>query len=294
MFMIMSANEPILLALLCGSMAACSAVQPGGGINPDTWDNIDLYTTDIDAARLMAPQGSQFSQSLRAGYFGLAASQKAQTDLADEAHFTRKAVASAKGLNVQPDMVALRTLPTNRVPEFEAARARLLSALDRGGRLKAADPAARAQVSYDCWLEETASGNTQAAADCQKGFEDAMREVESALATGVGNEYVVFFAWDQADVTPVTRQVLEQVAADYKKGRISRVAIAGHADRSGSPDYNLRLSERRARLAAAELVALSVPQDIMKIEWFGETRPRVPTADGVREAQNRRVEVTFE
>ena len=184
----------------------------------------------------MAPQGSQFSQGLRAGYFGLAASQKAQTDLADEAHFTRKAVASAKGLNVQPDMVALRNLPADRVPEFEAARARLLSALDRGGRLKAAEPAARAQVSYDCWLEETASGNTQAAADCQKGFEDAMREVESALATGVGNEYVVFFAWDQADVTPVTQQVLEQVAADYKKGKISRVAIAGHADRSGSPD----------------------------------------------------------
>lgn len=286
--------KPVILALLCGTMTACSAVQPGGGIDPNTWDDIDLVTTDVDAARIMAPQGSQFSQGLRAGYFGLAASQKAQTDLADEAHFTRKAVASAKGLNVQPDMVALRSLPGDRVPEFEAARARLLSALDRGGRLKAAEPAARAQVSYDCWLEETAAGNTQAAADCQKGFEDAMREVESALATGVGNEYVVFFAWDQADVTPVTRQVLEQVAADYKKGKISRVAIAGHADRSGSPAYNMRLSERRARLAAAELVALGVPLDIMKIEWFGETQPRVPTADGVREAQNRRVEVRFE
>ena len=292
--MTMSA-KPVILALLCGTVAACSAVKPDGGINPNAWDDIDLLTTDVDAARLMAPQGSQFSQGLRTGYFGLAASQKAQTNLADEAHFTRKAVASAKGLNVQPDMVALRPgLAAERVPEFEAARARLLSALDRGGRLKAAEPAARAQVSYDCWLEETASGNAQAAADCQKGFEDAMREVESALATGVGNEYVVFFAWDQADVTPVTQQVLEQVAADYKKGKISRVAIAGHADRSGSPAYNLRLSERRARLAAAELVALGVPADIMKIEWFGETQPRVPTADGVREAQNRRVEVRFE
>ena len=95
-------------------------------------------------------------------------------------------------------------------------------------------------------------------------------------------------------MTPVTRTVLEQVAADYKKGKISRVAITGHADRSGSPAYNMRLSERRARLAAAELVGLGVPQDIMKIEWFGETQPRVPTADGVREAQNRRVEVRFE
>ena len=284
----------LALAFLCGGLAGCSAVQPGGGIDPNAFDDIDLATTDVEAAKSMSPQGSTFTQGLRAGYFDLAEAQKAQADLTDNMHFTRKAVASAKGLNVQPDMVSFRRLPAERVGEFEAARARLLSALDRGGRLKAGAAAARAQVSYDCWLEETEAGNTQAAAECQKAFEDAMREVESALATGIGNEYVAFFAWDQADITPVTMQVLQQVAADYKAGRINRVVVAGHADRSGSPAYNMGLSERRARVAAAELVALGVPADIMQIEWFGETRPRVPTADGFREAQNRRVEVLFE
>jgi OmpA-OmpF porin, OOP family len=276
------------------ALAACSAVQPGGGIDPNAFDDIDLATTDVGAARTMAPQGSAFSQGLRTGYFALADRQEAQGDLPDHMHFARKAVASAKGLNVQPDMVSLRRLPEGRAGEFEAARARLLAALDRGGRLRSGPAAARAQVAYDCRLEETAAGNTQAAEECRKAFEDAMREVEGALVTGVGNEYLVFFAWNQVDVTPVTMQVLRQVAADYAAGRVSRVRIAGHADRSGSPDYNLRLSERRARVAAAELVALGVPAEIMEVEWFGETRPRVPTADGVREAQNRRVEVTFE
>jgi OOP family OmpA-OmpF porin len=284
----------VILALLCGTLAACSAVQPGGGINPDAMDDINLATTDVAAARSMAPQGSIFTQGLRTDYFALADRQKAEGDLTDNMHFTRKAVASAEGLNVQPDMVSFRSLPEARVGEFEAARARLLSALDRGGRLKAGAAAARAQVSYDCWLEETESGSAAAAAECQKAFEDAMREVESALATGVGNEYLVFFAWNQADISPVTMQVLRQVAADFKAGKISRVVVAGHADRSGSPAYNMRLSERRARVAAAELASLGVPSEIMKIEWYGETRPRVPTADGVREAQNRRVEVTFE
>jgi OmpA-OmpF porin, OOP family len=169
-----------------------------------------------------------------------------------------------------------------------------LSGLDRGGRLKAGPAAARAQVSYDCWLEETAAGNEEAANACRRAFEDAMREVETALATGAGNEYVVFFAWDSTELTPVTLQVIEQVAADYKAGRVAHVLIAGHADRSGSEAYNMGLSERRARAAAAELVARGVPEETITVEWFGETRPRVPTADGVREAQNRRVEVLFE
>ena len=122
-----------------------------------------------------------------------------------------------------------------------------------------------------------------------------MREVESALATGVGNEYVVFFAWDQADVTPVTQKVLEQVAADYKKGKISRVAIAGHADRSGSPAYNLRLSERRARTrrrraGGAGRTGRHHEDRVVR----RDPATRAPTADGVREAQNRRVEVRFE
>jgi OOP family OmpA-OmpF porin len=284
----------LAVTALCGALAACSAVEKDGGINPNTWDDIDLYTVDVDAARTMAPQGSAFSQGLRTGYFALADQQQSQMDLPDEAHFTRKAVASARGINVQPDMVALRTLPGDRVGEFDAARARLMSGLDRGGRLKAAAPASRAQVSFDCWLEETEAGNSAAAAACKQAFEDAMREVENALATGVGNEYVVFFAFDQASITPVTAKVLDQVASDFKQGRIARVAIAGHADRAGADAYNLRLSERRARSVAAELAARGVPQDEMLIEWFGEARPRVPTADGVREAQNRRVEVVFQ
>jgi OOP family OmpA-OmpF porin len=291
----MKANGRLLaLAALCLGTAACSAVQPTGSINPNIFDDVDLRTTDIDAARTMAPQGSAFSQGLRPGYFDLADQQEAQLDLPDRSHFTRKAVASAKGINVQPDMVALRRLPEDRVGEFEAARARLLSGLDRGGRLKAGPAAAGAQVSYDCWLEETAAGNEEAADACRRAFEDAMREVETALATGAGNEYVVFFAWDSTELTPVTLQVIEQVAADHKAGRVARVLVAGHADRSGSEAYNMGLSERRARVAAAELVARGVPEETITVEWFGETRPRVHTADGVREAQNRRVEVLFE
>lgn len=283
----------LVATMLSGALAACSAVSPDGNIDPTQMDDIDLYSTDIDAARTMAPQGSLFSQGLRTGYFDLADQQAQQLDLPDRGHFLRKAVASAKALNVQPDMVAYRTLAADQVTEFEAARARLLSGLDRGGRVRAAQAAAKAQVSYDCWLEETEAGNQAAADACKSAFEDAMQQVEQALATGVGNEYVLFFNWDSAEITPVTVQILQQIVQDFQQGRIARVYIAGHADRSGAEPYNLTLSERRARTVAAELAARGIPQGEFDIEAFGETRPRVPTADGVREAQNRRVEILF-
>ncbi|MBX6747532.1 MAG: OmpA family protein, partial [Acetobacteraceae bacterium] len=71
------------------------------------------------------------------------------------------------------------------------------------------------------------------------------------------------------------------------------IEVAGHADRSGTPQYNMRLSRRRAETVAAELVRHGISRNEITIEAFGESRPLVPTADGVREPQNRRVEIVL-
>jgi outer membrane protein OmpA-like peptidoglycan-associated protein len=43
----------------------------------------------------------------------------------------------------------------------------------------------------------------------------------------------------------------------------------------------------------AYMAGKGVPEGSMTTEAFGESRPLVETADGVREPQNRRVEITF-
>ena len=68
-------------------------------------------------------------------------------------------------------------------------------------------------------------------------------------------------------------------------------SCTGYTDRSGSPGYNQRLSERRANNVAKALAALGVPPAQMVVSGRGENDNRVPTADGVREPQNRRVEI---
>ncbi|MFC0407318.1 OmpA family protein [Roseomonas elaeocarpi] len=102
--------------------------------------------------------------------------------------------------------------------------------------------------------------------------------------------YLVFFEFDRADLTERARQVIAQAAQASGNARIE---VAGHADRSGSVPYNQRLSQRRAEAVAGELARNGVSRAAMVVQAFGESRPLVATADGVREPQNRRVEIVL-
>jgi outer membrane immunogenic protein len=104
--------------------------------------------------------------------------------------------------------------------------------------------------------------------------------------------FIVFFDWDKDVVTPEGMHIVQQAADAYKSGAPVRLQVTGYTDRSGSPAYNQRLSERRANNVAKALAALGVPRDEMVVSGRGENDNRVPTAPGVREPQNRRVEIS--
>ena len=103
--------------------------------------------------------------------------------------------------------------------------------------------------------------------------------------------YLVFFDFDRSDLTERARQIVGEAASAAPRVQTTRIEVAGHADRSGTTAHNQGLSQRRANTVAAELVNRGVTRDMISISAFGETRPLVPTADGVREPQNRRVEI---
>src|SRR5580704_14219363 len=107
------------------------------------------------------------------------------------------------------------------------------------------------------------------------------------------NVYLVFFDWDAYTITPTGMQVVARAADQYKAGGRVRLEVAGYADLSGSTGYNQRLSERRANAVADALTRLGVPSSDMAVSGHGIDNPRIPTALGVREPQNRRVEIVF-
>jgi OOP family OmpA-OmpF porin len=103
--------------------------------------------------------------------------------------------------------------------------------------------------------------------------------------------FIVFFDWDKDTITPEGHAIIQQAADAYKAGAPVQIQVTGYTDRSGSPGYNQRLSERRANNVARAMAALGVPKDQMIVAGRGENDNRVPTAPGVREPQNRRVEI---
>ncbi|HTY69704.1 MAG TPA: outer membrane beta-barrel protein [Alphaproteobacteria bacterium] len=113
-------------------------------------------------------------------------------------------------------------------------------------------------------------------------------------APQIQRSYLVFFDFDKSDITPEAQRVIQQAAANAKQGSVSRIQATGHTDRAGTETYNMALSIRRANAVKAALVRQGIPENEIVVIGKGETQPLVPTPDGVREPQNRRVEILLQ
>jgi OOP family OmpA-OmpF porin len=115
-----------------------------------------------------------------------------------------------------------------------------------------------------------------------------------AAPVAAAPSFMVFFDWDRADLSAQAMSTLRQVSDAYKQRGSARVTATGHADKSGPEAYNMALSLRRANVVKNALVGNGVPATAISVVGRGESQPLVQTADGVREPQNRRVEIVLQ
>jgi opacity protein-like surface antigen len=116
----------------------------------------------------------------------------------------------------------------------------------------------------------------------------------AAPAPAPAKTYLVFFDWDRYNLTPRATEIIAQAASDSKTANTTTINVSGYTDTSGTAPYNLRLSDRRAKAVAAQLVTDGVAASEIEIHAYGETHLLVPTGPGVREPQNRRVEIVLQ
>jgi len=107
----------------------------------------------------------------------------------------------------------------------------------------------------------------------------------------IAKSYLVFFDFDKSNITPEAQKIIEQAAANAKTSKATSIALTGHTDAAGSEKYNMALSLRRANSVKAALVTLGIPENEISVVGKGKSDPLVPTKDGVREPQNRRVQI---
>jgi len=253
----------------------------------------------------MQPKGSAFDQALFKEYLAESKSEHTQANYSSSDRWAAAAALAAKGQTPKPTQVSDWQLPSAVVPEMTTARQRLQAALDKGGGNVAPNEMAKAQVGWDCWCEQQRvqeNFQTDDIANCRKQFYDNIAKVEAALAPApkpaaakveAPKEYLVFFDWNKSTLTPEAKKIIADAVAFAKSTNAKAAKVTGYTDRSGTPQYNLGLSVRRAEAVEAEMAKLGVPPANVQVEGKGEEDPLVPTADGVREPQNRRAAISF-
>jgi len=276
-------------------------------------------------------QVSAFDQALFADYWPEAAFQAGVDDTFSSDLFAKKAKSANTGATVLPEEVDVQIGPNHKgvhesqVGELTDARSRLMGFIDRGARDIRPSWTSKAQVAFDCWVEESTERNSRggilevaAVEACKNDFNTAMAKIEPFLppehpvqrmkmfelmpdqggppapaVAAAPDTYLVFFDWDKSNLTPEALGIIRTAAANAKKTGSARIDVTGHADRSGPADYNMRLSRRRANNVKAELVRQGIPAGSITVYAKGETDPLVPTPDGVREPQNRRAQIVI-
>lgn len=273
---------------------------------------------------------SAFNQALFANYWPWAAEESGEDDnFASDVH-ARKAKAANSGGTVVPEDVdsppigGHKQIHDSERGAFTDARAKFMTFVDRGAREIRPEWTAKAQVALDCWFEEASEVNARGGvlepshvADCKNAFSAAMAKIEPFLPpehpaekmkmfelmpdqggppapamAGAPDTYLVFFDWNKSDLTSEALGIIRTAAANAKKGG-GKVEVTGYADTSGAPDYNQRLSVRRAAAVKAALVKEGIAAKNITTAGKGETELLVPTPDGVREPQNRRAKIVI-
>jgi OOP family OmpA-OmpF porin len=289
----------------------------------------DMYSYERTTDRGATP----FTQALSSEYKGFWTFEANQMyDWIDAEHFAFKQQAAARGETPLPERAEKWDIPAKYRGDLQQGRERLMNALNAGGRERAPKVAARAQVAYDCWVEQQEEGwQFDHIAACRKDYEQAIAALEGQArpvaqaappapapaqpAPVAASEFRVFFDWDVAELDDTAKQVLDTATSQVKSAFAGGAAgtgttagssggaaaaaptiviVEGHADTSGPDAYNQRLSQRRAEAVRRALIQRGWPADRIETRAMGESDPLVATRDGVREPANRRVRITLQ
>lgn len=123
-------------------------------------------------------------------------------------------------------------------------------------------------------------------------------QVQQLFADAIGalpmppRHFTLNFEFDSNELTAASRALLVDVLAAVKSMPVPEVEVIGHTDTVGTKLNNVALGLRRAELIRRQLIDIGLGESLIKVTSHGEADLLVPTADGVAEPRNRRVEIT--
>lgn len=110
---------------------------------------------------------------------------------------------------------------------------------------------------------------------------------------GSPSSLAIYFRPGSSELSPKDKDVLDHASRAYNEGKPIVMILSGTADRSGNPRANLTLSQKRATAVLNGLIDRGIPAERFQVLAKGETELPVPTARGIAESKNRRVEISW-
>ena len=270
-------------------------------------------------------EGDTYQASLANGYREYAEERSGAQDAVAARYFAEKGLLATQGRDVKPEYPSQMALSAETFDDLVVQRDKLLPALN-ASRSTQPEMAAAAMVAYDRWvmLEEQKADLT-AAEDARANFSALLAKLSEAHTATVADvptttipqqtpvaaapektggkvkpvavktkSGVLYFPLDSDVLGDSAQGALAALVREVKGHAKASINVNGHADRLGTEDYNMDLSERRARFVVDALRKSGVPASMLKYFAYGESDPAVPTADSVGEPKNRRVEIFVE
>lgn len=238
-------------------------------------------TAQYEALQKTEPVAGKFSVALTQGYSNFAKSEIEQQDWPDQHYFAKKGLLAAKGRQPLPEKPASWNISKSDQIAFTSSRENLVHWLNTDARQIHPTRSAKAQVSFDCWVEQKEE-------NWQKQHIDACRQ---AVGLALPEITQINFSFDRSTLDRVALKEIQKFSDDWQKNPGQSLVLQGHTDPVGGKDYNYRLSKKRAFAVKHRLQSLGVNVEKIQIELWGETRPRQEIADSSAGLSNRRVEI---
>lgn len=102
---------------------------------------------------------------------------------------------------------------------------------------------------------------------------------------------IIHFDFDQDEITTGEQVKLKRFIERLEKSALIHIRLEGHTDALGSPDYNQRLSLKRAQAVYDRLVEQGIPAEKITVLGLGESFPLNRNATPEHRAANRRTEL---
>jgi len=99
------------------------------------------------------------------------------------------------------------------------------------------------------------------------------------------------FATGKSDIAPPYRAILNRIAGTLMTSKGYSINVYGYTDDSGTKDYNLKLSARRARAVRDSLVKAGIDSSLISTKGFGKSKPLARGSNPKARAANSRVEI---